>query len=54
MIYFHSFRNLGLVIDIVQAQEYDGSDSGQDLMKQYLGGRSVAAPIMSRFTAMLQ
>ncbi|KAF9621592.1 hypothetical protein IFM89_023166 [Coptis chinensis] len=36
MLYFHSFRNPGLIIDIVQdyavfiktAQEFDGSDSG--------------------------
>ncbi|MFS7973976.1 Deoxyhypusine synthase [Helianthus anomalus] len=33
MLYFHSFRNPGLVVDIVQvfintAQEFDGSDSG--------------------------
>ncbi|XVE99875.1 hypothetical protein REPUB_Repub03eG0239300 [Reevesia pubescens] len=28
MLYFHSFRSPGLIIDVVQAQEFDGSDSG--------------------------
>ncbi|KAL2764394.1 deoxyhypusine synthase isoform b, partial [Daubentonia madagascariensis] len=28
MIFFHSYKNPGLVLDIVEAQEFDGSDSG--------------------------